>query len=50
MLNSLVVRGPGTLELVEDAVVLVEGDEFASEVVVHLVDLHGLICHVQVPD
>lgn len=40
---------PAALELVEDAVVLVEGAQFGAEVLVHMEALDGLGVHVQVP-
>lgn len=47
--NGLVVVAPAALELVEDAVVLVEGTQLGAEVLVHWVRLDGLRLHVQVP-
>ena len=45
-----VVARPGALELVEDAIVLVERAQFAAQILVHLVRLHRLVLHVYVPD
>ena len=44
-----VVTAPAALELVEDAVGLVERAQLAPQVLVHLVRLHRLGVHVQVP-
>lgn len=46
----LIVGAPAALELVKDAVVLVQDAQLVAQVVMHTVCLHGSVLHVQVPD
>ena len=48
--NSRVCSIPATLELVKDAIILIQRTQLGPQILVDSVGLNGLGLHVQVPD
>lgn len=48
--NVLVIATPRALELIKDAIVLVEVTEFPAQVVMYRYSLYWLTLHVDIPD